>query len=160
MGAERERPPRRRTICSQCGPWKGNSGFLAGTSCLGRGGAGSGAVALHGGWGRGVARRRRQGLLLWARSAAGPCPRLAPSWMFTASQDGSSNIPRFPCQLGPGKVGEVHWRVHLHVLQATRSGWELRKSVSSPAAPGLALPDQVSSHRAILQLSSPAEAPL
>lgn len=60
-------------------------------------------------------------------SLAGPCPRLAPSWMFTTSQDVSSNIPRFPCQLGPGKVGEVHWQVHLHVLQATWSRWELRK---------------------------------
>lgn len=55
-------------------------------------------------------------------SPAGPYPRLALSWMFSASQDVSSSIPRFLCQLGPGKVGDVPWQVHLHVLQASGQG--------------------------------------
>lgn len=47
--------------------------------------------------------RLRPGQVPW--SGPGPYPRLALSWMRTASQDVTSNVPRFPCHLGPGKVG-------------------------------------------------------
>lgn len=75
--------------------------------------------------------------------------------MFTASQDASSNIPRFPCHLGPGEVGEIRWESHQYVLQG--AGQDGNSGLKCPhLPPGLALV----AHPAILRLSSPAESPL
>lgn len=75
-----------------------------------------------------------------ARFEAGPCPRLALSWMFTARQDVKASPPPPPTPIpGPGGVGDGRWETHLHGLLAAQSRWEFSPGALSACLPHLGL---------------------